>query len=305
MTDPQLLHFVIRKVTFTPTLTGYTITCYSNYPVHCYLRYTTIEPEKHIKAREVRGAPVGTYIDQCFVVYQDIEQNEPGDTYTHTFTLEPLPYCTRIWFYIWGTAAGELSPSASAIFEHHSAIATPYCGNDPANIGYKSSTGCNYISFPFKPCRSYTITHWKTHLRRNFTSTPQNTFEITLWTADNTGMPISQIGYGYKSGIVLPPWPDWLDIDFDITPTHVELGGQYAAAWRLSNNFHLTQGWFLQQDSGINHTCAWSLPPGQGFYYCPCGWFYPSMLCKDPCPAGWLVHAGGGVQHYLALGYPD
>jgi hypothetical protein len=66
-----------------------------------------------------RGAQIGSYIDQCFVVYKDIEQEEAGDTYTHTFIQDPWPYCETRWFYFWGTVSGELSPSVSAIFEKH------------------------------------------------------------------------------------------------------------------------------------------------------------------------------------------
>ena len=119
MVEPQFLHFVVRSVTYQLTDTGYIVTCFTNYPCHLWLRWTNIIPQKHINPVIVRGAPVGTYIDQCFVVFNDVEQNEAGDTYTHTFTLSPWPSCERRWFYFWGTVAGVLSPSASAIFTKH------------------------------------------------------------------------------------------------------------------------------------------------------------------------------------------
>lgn len=118
----QYLNFAVRNVTFTPTVTGYLVTCYTNYPAHLFMRWTATPPQKHVNAKVVRGAPVGTYIDQCFVVYTDVEQNEPGDTYTHTFTVEPWYYCETRWFYFWGTVGGVLSPSASCILSHHSTI---------------------------------------------------------------------------------------------------------------------------------------------------------------------------------------
>jgi hypothetical protein len=116
MVEPYLMHFVVRKVTFTTTATGYIVTSYTNYPVHLWKRETTTVPQKHINPVIVRGAPVGTFIDQCFVVFTDIEQQEPGDTTTHTFIQEPWPACQTRWFYFWGTVGGVLSPSASAIF---------------------------------------------------------------------------------------------------------------------------------------------------------------------------------------------
>lgn len=119
MTIAQLLHFAVRNLSYTFTATGYLVTCYTNNPCHLWLRWTNIVPQKHVNTRILRGAPVGTYIDQCFVVFTDVEQNEAGDTFTHTFTLEPWPSCERRWFYFWGTVDGQLSPSVSAIFTKH------------------------------------------------------------------------------------------------------------------------------------------------------------------------------------------
>lgn len=119
MTTPLLLRFVVRRITFTLTDTGYIITCYTNNPCHLFFRYTTIRPVKHINQRIVRGAQVGTYIDQCFVAFKDNEQEEAGDTYTHTFIKEPWVHCETRWFYMWGTVDGNLSPSASPIFSQH------------------------------------------------------------------------------------------------------------------------------------------------------------------------------------------
>lgn len=119
MVIPQLLHFVVRRITFTLTEFGFLITCYTNNPCHLWFRYTTTRPQKHILPRIVRGAPVGTYIDQCFVVYHDNEQEEAADTFTHTFIKEPWPYCETRWFYLWGTVGGEVSPSKSAVFQKH------------------------------------------------------------------------------------------------------------------------------------------------------------------------------------------
>jgi len=121
MPNPALL-FAVRNVTFTPTVTGYLVTVYTNNPAHLFMRWTETIPQKHVNKTIVRGAPVGTYIDQCFVVFTDTEQNELGDTWTHTFTLDNWTYCQTRWFYFWGTVGGVLSPSASCILKHHSTI---------------------------------------------------------------------------------------------------------------------------------------------------------------------------------------
>jgi len=119
MTVSQLLHFAVTYFHVINTQLGCIVECYTNNPCHLWMRWTSIVPQKHINPVVRRGATVGTYIDQCFVVYEDNEQQEPGDTIIHTFLKEPWPPCTERWFYFWGTVAVQLSPSVSAIFYHH------------------------------------------------------------------------------------------------------------------------------------------------------------------------------------------
>lgn len=119
MSVAQHTHFVVRAFTCTFTPTGILVTCYTNNPCHLWLRWTNIIPQKHVNTTMVRGAPIGSYIDQCFVVYHDLEQNEAGDTILHTFTAEPWPSCETRWFYFWGNVNSIKSPSASALFSHH------------------------------------------------------------------------------------------------------------------------------------------------------------------------------------------
>lgn len=107
------------NLTYFLTLTGYRIVTTTNRPVHQFLRWTITPPQKHVKPVIVRGAVAGTYIDQCFVVYYDIEQAEPGDTFFHTFIVEPWPHCQTRYFYFWATKLAELMPSASPIYEKH------------------------------------------------------------------------------------------------------------------------------------------------------------------------------------------
>jgi len=55
----------------------------------------------------------------CFVVYEDNEQAEAGDTLVHTFVKDKWPVCERRWFYFIGNIAGISSVSESPIFQFH------------------------------------------------------------------------------------------------------------------------------------------------------------------------------------------
>jgi hypothetical protein len=116
MTTAQLMHFVVTAVYYTWLPTGFKIDCYTNNPCHLYLRWTNVEPQHHVNPKIVRGAVAGTWIDQCFVVFYDIEQTQAGDTIRHTFYVFPWPNCQKRWFYFYGYVGGQLSPSCSPIF---------------------------------------------------------------------------------------------------------------------------------------------------------------------------------------------
>ncbi|MBA7701502.1 hypothetical protein ES703_110242 [subsurface metagenome] len=117
--DPPIPNWTILDIVQTLTATGYKIVVTTNVPCHLYMRWTTIEPQEHIKPVERRGVflPSDKYF--CFDVYKDNQQEEAGDTTTHTFIKEPWPECETRYFYFHGTIAGEASPSTSPIFKKH------------------------------------------------------------------------------------------------------------------------------------------------------------------------------------------
>jgi len=107
-----------QLLTYTPTITptGYVLTVVTDVACHLYLRWSDSEPHIHTHPVVLRGLRVRDDLDYCFTVYWDVEQTEPGDTTTHTFTIDPFPDCTTKYFYFFATIAGAWSPSTSAIF---------------------------------------------------------------------------------------------------------------------------------------------------------------------------------------------
>jgi hypothetical protein len=55
----------------------------------------------------------------CFVSYEDNEQAEPGDTYTHTWLKPAWGYCITKSVLFWGLVGGVVSPSTSPFFTYH------------------------------------------------------------------------------------------------------------------------------------------------------------------------------------------
>jgi len=101
---------------FGPTLT---VTLYTDVPVHLTLWWTAISPHLHLRPEEARGLRKLGLPDFCFVERFAIEQNEAGDTTTHTFTWPGWSPCLTRYFLFHGTYEGTPSPSNTAIFTFH------------------------------------------------------------------------------------------------------------------------------------------------------------------------------------------
>ena len=115
MTDKWYL----QSKTQERTATGEKFVLITDAPCHLWMRYTFVEPKIHNIAVERRGLPLREDLYFCFDVYIDNEQEEAGDTLTHTFIKEPWPFCQPRWYYYHGEVAGLASPSTTAIFYKH------------------------------------------------------------------------------------------------------------------------------------------------------------------------------------------
>jgi len=98
---------------------GFKITLTTNTPCHLFMRWTTVVPQQHSIPVYRRGIAMHADKYFCFDVYKDNEQEEPGDTITHTFIKTNWPVCETRYFYFHGTIDGEPSPSTTAIFRKH------------------------------------------------------------------------------------------------------------------------------------------------------------------------------------------
>ena len=111
----------IESIEQIRTDTGYKIIVTTDVPCHLYMRWTTVKPQEHIIPVERRGLYLHSDKYFCFVAWHENEQEEEGDTITHTFIKEPWPICETRYFYFSGTVSGQPSKSTSPIFTKHRA----------------------------------------------------------------------------------------------------------------------------------------------------------------------------------------
>lgn len=114
-----------RSADNTGEATGNIVTVYTDVPARIRIRWTTIPPRIHKIPVLRRGMWLNDDVRFCFDVYEDQDQDEPGDTLKHTFTYAPCIQGRHFWYYLWGTVDGVISPSTSPIIEYQSTIGCP------------------------------------------------------------------------------------------------------------------------------------------------------------------------------------
>ena len=98
---------------------GFKITLITDVPSHLYMRWSINPPRIHDKPVYRRGIFMHGDRYFCFTVYQDNEQEEAGDTLSHTFIKHDWPHCSTRYFYFWGEVSGVACQSTTAIFKLH------------------------------------------------------------------------------------------------------------------------------------------------------------------------------------------
>jgi len=106
-----LTHWAMLTLLVQDTETGETITITTNNPCHLSMLWTDIPPQKHITIGKERGADIAKVTRFCCVATRLIEQEEAGDTTTHTFIVTPWPGGETRWYRFHGTVEGQDSPS--------------------------------------------------------------------------------------------------------------------------------------------------------------------------------------------------
>lgn len=109
----------LYNIQYIDTGEGMRIIVTTDRTCHLWMRWTHTQPHITRKERDDRGLRTLLDYHYCFDNYHDNEQEEGGDTLTHTFTKEPWAICETRWFYFWGTINELECPSTSCIFKYH------------------------------------------------------------------------------------------------------------------------------------------------------------------------------------------
>lgn len=112
-------NFSVRDIAYEAIGDGYKITVVTDIPCHLYMRWTNVEPQIHDLPVYRRGIFMHGDRYFCFVAYHDNEQEEDGETTTHTFIKQNWRSCETRWFYFWGYKDTTHCASTTAPFKLH------------------------------------------------------------------------------------------------------------------------------------------------------------------------------------------
>jgi len=108
--------WIITAKTHAWSFTGKRIFLTTDVPCHLYLRFKDEPPEWHVRVTMRRGEPDTRDPGLAMKEYDQVEQDQAGDTLKHRFDLDPFPNKTRIHYYFIGTIAGGDVKSRSQFF---------------------------------------------------------------------------------------------------------------------------------------------------------------------------------------------
>jgi len=197
---------------------GFTITTITDVACHQWLRHTLKPPWSHPKPVLRRGVFMQYDAQFCFVAYEDLEQNEPGDTFVHTFTWPGWVDCQTGYFYFWAVIDAWWSPSTSPIFSKHYTAPPPLVKVDyheaPLDSYFGYSHGYFYAQ-SFTPEKNYELMRLSLPLKRSNVAA-DGIWHIQIRTKDDWHPSETVLWETIMNVAAMPVHPDWAWFHFNV-----------------------------------------------------------------------------------------
>ena len=240
-------HISVRDIDFHASTEGVRIRVTTDAPCHLWVRLSSQTPRIHKKPSLRRGVAFAEDVRFCFTVFEDNEQEEPGDTVDHTWWKPDWPVCTTKWLYVWGSRSGEVCVSTTAPFKYHNDGVDPiepppppeperfefYIGPCP---GAWTVRRYFWNAQTFTPQVSHDLTHVLLRLYRNGSDPTEKFYcQIQPTVAGKPTLPFLQQQWFLQDELATIPSEEWKQIDFDpVIP--LAAGVMYAIVCWTSNN---------------------------------------------------------------------
>ncbi|MBA7663057.1 hypothetical protein ES703_71095 [subsurface metagenome] len=275
--EPVISNWAPYQLTYTPITDGYKIFFTTDNPCHLFMRWTLVPPQQHKIPRLRRGVYLFDDKRFCFVAWHENEQQEPGDTYVHSFIKTAWPVCQTRYFYFVGTRAAEQQPSTSPIFTKHRFEPPPptqfehyYNVRDSATV----LAGTNSRAQTFTPQFNQVITKCSVLFLTSAGALPPGTATIYAEICETVDLqPTGSVLASAYFVIDVPAGDsDWLWRDFDIATPLLSKDTLYALRLRrLPYDVYWPLVWWAEKNANPypNGASWWSDDWGETWDYDP------------------------------------
>lgn len=208
-------------------------------------------------------------------------QDEPGDTLTHTFTIQPKTAGQRVWWYLDGHSVGVYMKSRSQFFNYQcpEQPQPPACHAMPGGSPWHGANNQSCITRPFRPYKTYLAERiLLTILQDDWSWMPSPHIELAIWQTLPNAKPD---GNALRLGeIPINPLYNGQLHTYTVVFMPIQLIelGQYAMSVAFHPSSDETGLWYgprLPQNSP--DTCLWNLTSWQYRMTVPPGdWWSPA-----------------------------
>jgi len=233
--SPPALKFLVIDYSYRCLELSISFVATTDVPCHLYLHLSNELPVLRRIPYKKRGADFFTSSVTCFVEAKLIEQNESGDTTTHTFTVPLIAYCQYIYFYLTGTQGSIPCTSISQIFSIHCSgpeLPTTKCHATDGSLSGIGVYNCYEFATPFTPSKSFEARSVDIRYCRHGSTTQCTKGRLRIWNTDTYGKPTSLAfgNYTFTAPSLDPNQCHLHNIQF---PDHPQLiqGNRYAIAF--------------------------------------------------------------------------
>lgn len=230
--SPPALHFVVVDFTITCGTMELTFWCQTDVACHLTLHMADIDPIIRNIPYQKRGANFNLSSVTCFVEIKTIDQDEAGDTTTHTFTVPLTSYDLTHYWYLTGTQGGIPMKSMSQIFKASCSkpVEVITCKCTPVISDTYSQCCSTEWHYFIRPLVSQTLIKGHFILGRRGSYPQCNIHRFAVWHCNSSKIP----DYIIASSIIylpldLPPG-GFIDCYFPFSGGHLDAGELYTIA---------------------------------------------------------------------------
>jgi len=284
--SPPALHFLIIDFTITCGTNQLIFVATTDVACHLTLHLSHEEPIIRRIPYQKRGADFELSSVTCFVEVDTIDQDEAGDSNTHTFTVPLVAYGLMHYWYLTGTQGGTPMISISQIFTAHceKPLIETCCHSTPSSGHLQQNVyPCWKVSYAFTPKYDFEPTEFTLHLALFLANPPPPWVQIEIWTTDHTAEPLIKIG-----GSAQVPVPgmtsSWQAYKFPLTCQKLLANNHYATTWWTS--YYPRSSPYKQAivRRGTGDTCGYTggAPVKTGYQNCYSDWWRPCNCYRRP-----------------------